>query len=86
MVWLMTSSLIWHVTGLRLDLSFTYDLTQASILGFQDNYVDVYSNSWGPLETGFTVGGPGYLTRETLKYEAEHVRAITYEGLRTTVV
>lgn len=40
--------------------------------------MDVYSNSWGPLETGFTVGGPGYLTRETLKYEAEHVRAITY--------
>ena len=42
-------------------------------MGFQDDYVDIYSNSWGPLETGFTVGGPGYLMKQALKYETDRV-------------
>ena len=60
-------------SGLRLNLSYTFDLTQATILGYHDNYVDVYSNSWGPMETGFSVDGPEYLTKETLKIETEQV-------------
>ena len=61
-------------TGLRLDLGYTFDVSQAGILSYEDSYVDIYSNSWGPAETGFTVGGPGYLTLETFKRETKQVR------------
>lgn len=62
-----------HLTGLRLNISFTTDLMQASVLSYQDSYVDVYSTSWGPAEIGFTVGEPGYLTLQTFKAEAAQV-------------
>lgn len=40
--------------------------------------MDVYSNSWGPMETGFYVGGPGYLTQEMFKTEALLVSVTTH--------
>lgn len=57
-----------------MDMQRSIDISQAAILSYQDNYVDVYSCSWGPPETGFTVGGPEYLTLETFKRESKQVR------------
>ena len=71
-------SLTLYHTGLRLNVSNTLDLTQADVLSYQASYVDVYSNSWGPSETGFTVGGPGYVTQRTLKRAIEQVSACVH--------
>ena len=44
------------------------------MLSHKEDYIDVYSNSWGPLGNGFTVGGPGYLTESTFETGANQVR------------
>ena len=42
--------------GIRL-LSFygTTDIQEATALNFKYNNIDIYSNSWGPHDTGYTV-------------------------------
>lgn len=35
-------------------------------LNFQPNYIDIYSNSWGPSDSGFIVGGPGTYTKKAM--------------------
>lgn len=43
------------------------DLQEASALGYQNDYIDIYSNSWGPVDFGFNVHGPGTLVQSTLE-------------------
>ena len=53
-----------HCTGLKFDLSYSTDIAEASLLGYNTDYIQVYSNSWGPVDNGFHVNGPGtWLTR-----------------------
>ena len=53
--------------GVKVNLSSITDAVESSALGYQYNYVDVYSNSWGPPDNGYYVRGPGYLTSNTLE-------------------
>lgn len=46
------------------------DALQAKGLGFRQDYVDIYSSSWGPADDGKMVGGSGVLTEEALKQGA----------------
>lgn len=50
------------------------DALQAKGLGFRQDYVDIYSSSWGPTDDGTMVGGSGVLTEEALKQGALQVR------------
>lgn len=50
------------------------DALQAKGLGFRQDYVDIYSSSWGPVDDGMTVGGSGVLTEEALKQGALQAR------------
>lgn len=50
------------------------DALEASSLGFQLQYVDVFSNCWGPKDDGKTFGKPGPLAAKALKRGAEAVR------------
>ena len=50
------------------------DALQAKGLGFRQDYVDIYSNSWGPADDGKMVGGSGVLTEEALKQGALQAR------------
>ena len=43
------------------------DVTQANGLSFKRNIIDVYSNSWGPGDSGFQVKGPGPRLNEELE-------------------
>ena len=43
------------------------DMNEANSLTFENEIVDVYSNSWGPFDDGFTVAGPGFLTRMAIE-------------------
>ena len=54
-------------TGLKFDMSSSTDLTEADLLGHKNNYIQVYSNSWGPSDWGFIVNGPGTLALNALK-------------------
>ena len=54
-------------TALKFDVGGATDAEEASGLGYQDNYIDVYSNSWGPSDFGFVVDGPDTLVQNTLR-------------------
>lgn len=54
------------------------DALEASSLGFQLQYVDVFSNCWGPKDDGKTFGKPGPLAAKALKRGAEAVRYVNY--------
>jgi hypothetical protein len=53
-------------TGIAL-LGAGTDMNEASSLTFANNIVDIYSNSWGPVDDGLTVDGPGMLTTMALE-------------------
>ena len=55
------------LSGLKFDVGTATDAEEASALGHNDSYVDVYSNSWGPSDFGFFVSGPGTLVQNTLR-------------------
>ena len=43
------------------------------MLSHQPHYISVYSNSWGPSDSGFVVGGPGKYTLTVLQQGATEV-------------
>jgi hypothetical protein len=43
------------------------DVEEATALSHEQNIVDVYTNSWGPSDTGNIVMGPRTLTKLTLE-------------------
>lgn len=49
------------------------DEKEAAALKFKREYIDIYSNSWGPSDKGFEVEGPGNKTLKALKEGAEEV-------------
>ena len=52
--------------GLKVDLETSSDAVEASALGYKDNHIHIYSNSWGPSDNGFIVEGPGPLAKKAL--------------------
>lgn len=54
--------------GIRiLDEKRITDALKAKGLGFKQNYVDIYSSSWGPDDNGFNVAEAGVMTEEVLR-------------------
>lgn len=49
------------------------DAQEARALSFRTDYIDIYSNSWGPGENGFEVDGPEKYTQIALKDGTEKV-------------
>ena len=58
--------------GLRL-LDATTDINEALALSYANDIIDVYSNSWGPSDSGNIVSGPEMLTRMALRNGANEV-------------
>ena len=52
--------------GLRL-LGANTDLNEARALSYANDIIDVYSNSWGPMDSGDVVSGPEMLTGMALR-------------------
>lgn len=61
------------VIGIRINLSYLLDVTEAQALGYKNSYIQVYSNSWGPPDNGFLVQGPGYYSGRILKQGVSQV-------------
>lgn len=56
--------------GIRLFEDEDFDLTDAMVaLALQHNrqHIDIYSCSWGPEDTGWSMEGPEKLTRDQLE-------------------
>ncbi len=53
-------------TGIRLLNVRQTDLQEASSIGHRNDIIDIYSNSWGPPDTGFFVLKPGTLMQMAL--------------------
>ena len=62
--------------GLKVDFETSSDAVEASALGYKDNHIDIYSNSWGPADSGFIVDGPGPLAKKALFNGATKVHYI----------
>ena len=63
--------------GLRLITNLgTTDVQEAKALNYKFNDIDIYSNSWGPQDSGFSVEGPQYLTKMALKNGAQKVSRV----------
>ena len=52
---------------MKLDLSSATDSQEASALGYKNDYIMTYSNSWGPSDLGFIVDGPESFVKTTFK-------------------
>ncbi|KAJ7336048.1 Proprotein convertase subtilisin/kexin type 6 [Desmophyllum pertusum] len=50
------------------------DADEARALSHASDYIDIYSNSWGPGDKGFEVAGPGFLAQRALQNGAEKGR------------
>ena len=53
-------------SALKFDVGKATDAQEANALGYRDYQIDVYSNSWGPSDSGFIVDGPDSLVQNTL--------------------
>lgn len=56
-----------YFVGLKFDMSDSSDSVEASPLGYKNDLIQVYSNSWGPSDSGFLVDGPGPLLKQTFE-------------------
>lgn len=52
--------------GVRMLDGQATDVLEGSSLSFQSEYIDIYSNCWGPKDDGKTFGKPGKLAQEAL--------------------
>uniref|UniRef100_A0AAY4DIR2 P/Homo B domain-containing protein n=1 Tax=Denticeps clupeoides TaxID=299321 RepID=A0AAY4DIR2_9TELE len=56
-----------RVGGVRMLDGDMTDMLEAQSLSLQQNYIDIYSSSWGPDDDGKTVDGPGPLAHMALE-------------------
>lgn len=62
------------LVGIRLIAEPTSDYLESVALSHYSEDIDVYSNSWGPMDDGRDLVSPGRLTQLSLKQNAEHGR------------
>lgn len=53
--------------GVRMLDGDMTDVVEAQALSLRQQYIDIYSSSWGPDDDGRTVDGPGPLARMALE-------------------
>ena len=55
------------------------DLQEAAALSHGNDIIEIYSNSWGPSDSGQLVDGPGSLVQLVFKTGARDVRETKYK-------
>ncbi len=56
------------VVGLKLISEPIDDITEAQALSMWPDYIDIYSNSWGPQDSGYGMDRPGMVVRRAIPY------------------
>ena len=54
------------ILGFQINFNDFLPSYEVEAFGFRSDVIQVYSNSWGPSDDGFTVQGPGPLSYEAL--------------------
>lgn len=69
--------------GIRLisNVRGSTDLSEALALSHLGDYIEIYSNSWGPADFGFIVSGPGTLTNLIFELGSREVSIAMYLNL-----
>ncbi|XP_039266636.2 proprotein convertase subtilisin/kexin type 6-like isoform X2 [Styela clava] len=62
------------IGGIRMLDGEVTDNVEAQSLGYNHNYIDIYSASWGPDDDGVTIEGPGFLAMAAFKEGARKGR------------
>ena len=60
-------------SGVRMLDGYITDALEAQAIGHRNDYVDIYSCSWGPCDDGSTLEGPNYLASGALEHAIEEV-------------
>ena len=60
---------------MKFDVASATDSQEASALGYKNDYIMIYSNSWGPSDFGFYIDGPESYVKTTFN------NAVTSVGL-----
>ena len=55
-----------RIGGIRLLDGKVTDRLEAEALNYNNNHIDIFSASWGPLDDGKTVDCPGFLAKHAL--------------------
>ncbi|NDG72118.1 MAG: hypothetical protein EBY32_12630, partial [Proteobacteria bacterium] len=63
-----------NLVGMRLIAGANTDLDEAEAITWHADVIHIKSNSWGPADDGQTLGSPGLLAQDALKYAAEFGR------------
>ena len=74
---LFTTTIVTTGVALLEDGKSTTDMGEAVALLHAMDIVDVYSNSRGPSDSGYTVKGPGNMTKQALEIGVNNVRKMT---------
>lgn len=73
--------MICFVAGVRfLDGPLT-DMIEAMAIGFNHKYIDIYSASWGPVDNGQTLDGPGKMATKAFEKGIQEVRKAKYKPI-----
>ena len=67
-------------------LGATTDMNEARSLSYRRDIVDIYSNSWGPVDGGLYVKGLGPLTEKTLENGVKKVCSDSLSNISTTIL
>ena len=65
---------VFYYTGVRLlGTSSATDVKEYRALSYKVNITDIYSNSWGPRDSGTVVSGPEHFAKLALKDNTKYV-------------
>jgi len=63
-----------RIAGVRMLTDEVEDATEAEALEYMRDYIDIYSSSWGPVDNGEKVDGPGLLVKTAFEEGAKYGR------------
>ena len=62
-----------NLFGYEVDEAVDLDIAEGGALSHNNDIIDIYSNSWGPIDTGYLANGPEPLARMALEMGAKEV-------------
>ena len=56
-----------------INVAMDLDLAEGGALSHKNDIIDIYSNSWGPFDTGYLANSPALLARMALEMGVKEV-------------
>ena len=62
-----------NLFGYEVDEAVDMDIAEGGALSHNNDIIDIYSNSWGPIDTGYLANAPELLARMALEMGVKEV-------------